>query len=225
MMSTEEMTWCAPGHVLQFEELERRRGEMVRHLMTGIGHRDGGVRMRHLHRERIELAPLVLTEHFNRRHLHQHRLRRHLDGRHRDLVAFLEIFQRLDVWVARDQRQRLRGRRHHAFHAALGAVPKEQEIAHAGIHDVDAAGQHRVGLRAAAAEHDPVDLEIGQAEPRGMFLDELLLRHDVRRHVIDAGLPRDGDFFFLLRAGILRKRDEADKRPQARQIAATSNPA
>ena len=89
---------------------------------------------------------------FGGRDLQHDRLGRDLHGRHRDLVVGADILERLDVGVAADQRHRLRRGGDDALDAAAGAVPQQQQIAGAGVEDIDAAGQQRIGLRAAAAD-------------------------------------------------------------------------
>ncbi|MGY4448744.1 hypothetical protein ACVWZR_003404 [Bradyrhizobium sp. i1.3.1] len=110
-----------------------------------------------------------------------------------------KILDRLDVGIAADQRHRLRRGRDDALHAAAGAVPQQQKIAGAGVEDVDAAGEQRIGLRAAAGKGHPFGGDAGYAERSCVLLDQLLLFHDVARHVENAGLARQRDLGFLLR--------------------------
>ena len=133
------------------------------------------------------------------RDLQHDRLGRDLHRRHRDLVVGTDILQRLDVGVAADQRHRLRRGGDDALDAAAGAIPQQQQIAGAGVEDIDAAGQQRVGLRAAAAQIDPFGGDAGHAERGGVLFDQLLLLHDVRGHVENARLPRQRDLALLLR--------------------------
>ena len=133
------------------------------------------------------------------RDLQHDRLRRDLDGGHGDLVVRAEILERLDVGVAADQRHRLRRGRDDALDAAAGAIPQQQQIAGAGIEDIDAAGQQRIGLRAATAQGEPFGGDAGHAEGSRVLLDQLVLLHDVRRHVENARLPRQRDLRLLLR--------------------------
>ena len=108
--------------------------------------------MAELHGVGVELRPLVGAERFGGRDLQHDRLGRDLDGRHRDLVVRAEILDRLDIGIAADQRHRLRRGGDDALDAAAGAIPQQQQIAGAGVEDVDAAGEQRIGLRAAAAQ-------------------------------------------------------------------------
>ena len=128
----------------------------------------------------IELRPLVGAEHFGGRDLQHDRLGRDLYGRHRDLVVRPDILERLDVGIAADQRHRLRRGGDDALDAAAGAIPQQQQIAGAGVEDIDAAGQQRVGLRAAAGEGHPFGGDAGHAERGGVLFDQLLLLDDVR---------------------------------------------
>jgi hypothetical protein len=116
-----------------------------------------------------------------------------------DLVVGANILQRLDVGVAADQRHRLRRGSDDALDATAGAIPQQQQVSGTGIEDIDATGQERVGLRAAAAQIDPFGRDAGHAECRGVLFDQLLLFHDVRGHVENARLPRQRDLALLLR--------------------------
>ena len=102
---------------------------------------------------------------FGGRDLQHDRLRRDLDGRHRDLVVRAEILDRFDVGIAADQRHRLRRGGDDALDAAAGAIPQQQQIAGAGVEDIDAAGQQRVGLRAATAQN-VIHLVVTPGTPR-----------------------------------------------------------
>ena len=148
---------------------------------------------------RVELVLLAFSEFLLGRHLEQDRLGRNLDGRHRDAVVRPVVLQRVDLRVARDERERQRGVGHDALDPALRAVPQQQEIADARVDDVHAAGEQRVGLAATTGEKLPVDLQVVQPERFGLLLDEMLLFHHVRRQVQDARLPRDDDLGLLLR--------------------------
>ena len=171
---------------------------MVAHLVLRVGQRRIGVGVAELDRVGVELGPLVGAEQFGGRDLQHDRLGGNLDGWHRDLVVGTDILQRLDVGVAADQGHRLRGGGHDALDAATGAIPQQQQVAGAGVEDVDATGEQRIGLRAAAAEGDPFGGDTGNAEGSRMLLDQLVLFHDVRGHVENARLPRQRDLRLLL---------------------------
>src|SRR5260370_386627 len=78
--------------------------------------------------------------------------------------ANLTVVEERDVRSAAGEEHRLRRAGDNTLDAAAGAVPQQQQVARAGIEDVDAAGQQGVGLGAAAAEGDPFGGDVGQAK-------------------------------------------------------------